>query len=1104
MTDVTATGTKLLAGVAGLSVSQRLATIGREARRLAGTPELDRLLAELSAGGRYERTIAVQMATIGGARDYLSAQLDSADTEFAGRALTGLIRLGGIEPEVIVRRLPGLSRWTRQYMYRALNRGEQARLADALLPPVRALFGDAEAAQVLPFCSVPVVIELFPELAYAVPNRVSLAGRHIGVIFDYVEERASAAERDEWGELWSWLTADPTAAVNHDPDRLLALAAQAIAYVPVSSLHGVAGMLARHDVDAVYQLIRHSSGHGRGLGGPALWRALRALTDDRLGELYAGCGPHDRRKLLRTVPPSRRTAIAGALLARPGVAPGEIDMPALDALPRGERAAIAREILARPGGADIPDVAECLTARLSWEEAKPILAEAIRRPTAEERARAYPLLVAAAAGSREPEVVGELLQMLLRLRNEQDPVRSSALHAVSTIPMSLLEVPHLPALEQLSMDALDARDRSAQTSAAVGVLVRTLLLRGAQLEDAEFGATALRLLTRLGELSIPLNLRGLQHNLPHGVEHRLFAALRPRLENDAARDQWELALDLAAGLERRAHAIPELQRLVLLACTAKDDWTVRRAVALALDNPVTRDAALEDMLRRDRSLIALHEVQQLVATRRTDLLDTVLSQSTSGRFLSRSVRFVPMFWQGFGRWTPAQVDRYARLLQDYAVQRKASIGEHASAVRQLGRLPGSFDRLRPFVDAEELTVSEAALTAFGRSDEPERAIALLSEYVGGDRARVAVSGIASRARFVPANRLSETLAPLLDSPKITAVKEGIRLLAALRAPDAVPTIRALSNRPGAHRDVRRAAVFATRFLFDRDEAWELLTEAAADPEVGGAILEIWPYHLPVPQRRRFAVFVRDLAASEDQRVSVQALDALTRWYRWLPSGGADVRVDRLVDLSELGRWEAALRALLAGVAATGEPTALIAAVERLVAETNTTLPDRDLPARQRITALVNGLIPLLRNNDHARSVADPIIVLLSPDPLWHEQIIDLSFAALRWTEAARTIATIDGLSTIATGALTGYPALRLVSRLIPEVAKTPAEGLAAIATGLSLRTAPASALAAVALTSQCAKNFGWSEPWPGLLASLRAHPDADVRRVAHTVFMAPE
>ncbi|WP_336082469.1 hypothetical protein [Nocardia sp. SSK8] len=1096
------TGRELVGGVAGMSVPQRMRTLAATARRLAGTPELDRLLDEVAAEGSSGSRVAGYLAYVGGAREFLLAQLESPDQAVAGPAMTALIRLG-IEPGIVLERLPGMSQRVRYAVIRVLGRGDRPALADALVPLLRERFGDAEAARVLPGCSAAAVAGWLPDLAYAVPNWNRLGRAHIGVVFDFVRSRSAGAGRAEWRELWSWLTANPVAAAGFDPDGLLALAAEAVVSVPLTELDPVAGVLARHDVAAVRQLMRHPSGHGRVLGGPALWRALRALPDDDLRELYLACPLGTRRRFLHTIPPSQRAAIAAADLVRPGRAPGEVDTAVLDELPGPARHAVARELLARPGATDVPEVADRLTARLPWAQARPVLTEAVRRPTAEERARAYPLLITAATGSRDPEVITDLLGVLGRIRNEQDPVRSSALRALRMVPMSLWRAEHLPGLEQIATDALQARDRSWATTTAVAYLARTLLLCGSHRDDRAFTDTALRVHTRLAEVTSAPNLRGLHHNLPRGAEQKLVAALRDRLAADAQRDAWDLCLDLAEGLAHRAYDLPELQQLLVRAARSTSDATVRHAVTLALAAPATRDAHLDELLAHDRSLITLPSVRHHIATRRTDLLDALLNTTTPGRFLPADVIFVPMFHTGFQRWSEHHLDRYARLLDDHARGRATQPYQQAAAVRALGRLPGSLARVHWFAEHGELVTAEAALTALGRSDEPERAIEILAGHVDGDRARVAVSSIAACARDLPPDRVSVAVTPLLASRKITAAKEGIRLLAALRAPDATTVMAELVQRPDAHRDVRRAAVFGTRFLLDQEAAWTLLGRAATDPEVGSAILDIRPFLVPVPQRTRFAAFVRDLAAQSDPRLAGPALGALSGWQRWAPPGTDGVIVDQLSDLDRIGVWRDAVQALLAGVRESGDVTTLSTALVRLRAD-GFTAPGRDLPAHQRLSALLSGFVPLLRTVDELRPLAAPVAELLADDPLWHDELIQLRVAAVRWTDPAGVIDLFDAVAPYATGALVTRPAQHLSQRLHDGVTSTAPEVLHTLSAELAASPAPATVLAAVAIIGRCGPQFGWSNGWIDLLARLRDHPDLDVRRAAHTVFTEPE
>ncbi|MEV6275915.1 hypothetical protein [Nocardia sp. NPDC051832] len=1100
-----ATATKLLEEIEPLPVPARRRAVAACALRLRGTGELAGLLAELTERGHYEQVLAIHLAVVAGDREYLLRRLDAPSPELAARAVNALVR-SEVELAELIDRLPRLSHRTRRALYRALARAKGAYVADPLLPDIRRLYGDGEAARILPYCSEPTVAKYLPELAYAVPDWPALGRRHIGTVLDYAEELAPTATESEWQELWSRVGSCARTAAEQHPDRLLALAARAIRHTQIPQLQPVGGRLARHDLESVVALVLHPSGRGAGLSGNALWSVLREQPDERLIALCAVYPHYHQTRFVRALAPSRRTAIVRAVFARPGVDPAAFDASLLELLPRHERAELARELLGRPGGSEVRTVRERLTARLPWDEAQPVLAEAIRRPTAEERAYAYPLLITAACGARDPEVLGTLLETLCRLRNEQDPVRARALQTLTAVPPTLLRTGHLPALEQLCGDALQARDRSYDTTNAVATLARLLLLRAvAPGGDQAFADTALRTMELLAAHTVRVPFWGIHENLPRGAEQRLFEALRRRLDNDAARDDWDLALDLAAGLDKRAWNVPELQRLVLRACAASNDAVVLRAVDLTLSNPATRDDRLSALLKRDRSLISLPPVQRLIGARRTDLLESLLGAATPGRFLAAKVRFVPSFPGGFTGWTGHQTEQYARLLGAHADHRKSSLWEKTWAVRQLGRLPDTFERLAGYVEHPELTVSEAALTALGRSADPERALGLLAGHVDSDRARVAVSSMSACAKGIAPERLAVAVAPLLNSRKITANKEGARLLAELHAPEAMAALQELWQRPGQHRDVRRAVVFACRFLLDRAAAWEVLAEAAADPEVAGEALHFAPRLLPVEQRRRLASLILAMARSTDAQLASQALAALPQWSRWSPPEMADELVRRVGDLSELGLWRAAGQALVNLTLATNDPSALLAAVRQLLTTGGVTLPGRDLPARQRLSALAALLSSAARSSAAGRAAAAVVATELTTDPLWRQATIDLHLAGIRWDEPDSAIDALRRAGTLADGVLVCYPA-RLLERALHPITLRATTDSAMLTIGRELSDSSdlATAYSAVSLISLCGTHFGWSPEWKELLARMRTHNKIDIRAAASAEFTVAE
>ena len=88
--------------------------------------------------------------------------------------------------------------------------------------------------------------------------------------------------------------------------------------------------------------------------------------------------------------------------------------------------------------------------------AEAVLRRALRSGDAGERAVAYNLLVSAARASRDPQVVAEVVTRLGRLRNEQDPVRGSALtRLAATAPLLTAET--AAGLTRLTTDAVRQR-----------------------------------------------------------------------------------------------------------------------------------------------------------------------------------------------------------------------------------------------------------------------------------------------------------------------------------------------------------------------------------------------------------------------------------------------------------------------------------------------------------------------------------------------------------------------------------------------------------------------------------------------------------------------
>ncbi|PRY35669.1 hypothetical protein [Umezawaea tangerina] len=1093
---MTTSARRLLRTIDPLPFGVRQKVLSDTARRLTGTAELDDLLREL-AGDAHSRRIALQMAYVAGHGGFVAECLAARETAVVAHALGAAVRLG-LPAEVFVERLPHLPTALRRTLYNGVRRRRATGLADALLPEVRARFGDQEAAALLVACSTPVVAGVLPDLAHAVANWTAIGRRHSAELLDLVDAELAAMTPAWWPKVWARLGGGIAAAAEWRPARVLDLVERTLPHAPLPwSLTAAMGVLARHSPERVVRVLLDPRRTGSTPDRRSLWRALSGLGDAELVGLARLLDGAPLVRFLHVLAPSRRPAVYAGAGGR-----ADVPLAALDELPRAARAAEARRLLSLRANADEPTRRLAVTARLDWAEAGPVLREATKRATADERAAAYPLYVAAGAASRDPEVFAGLLGTLTRLPNEQDPVRAAALTALAAVPSWLFRPSEADALVKLMVDAAQARDCSWSTQHAVGTLAGALVREGVVSRRPELLDAGMAGLEGLGRHLGWIDLSRLDEALPHGAEHQVFEALRGRMAADAARGRYAVLLALAAGLGKRAWGMPDLHELLAKACTAKDDSVVTRAVGLWLAPPATRNERVERVFRRDRSTITLRPVLDAIGFRRTDLLDDVIGKPLHGRFLKRGVRYVPPFEGCFPRWLPRQTAAHAAELAALAGDRRANVYERANAVRALGRVPGTVDAVRAFTGDREVQVAEAALAALAWTDEPGDVLADLLSHVDSDRARVAVYAATRCARFTAPDRLGDQLGRLLGGPKVTARKEAIRLLAEHRVPGAAALLASAWGGPHSHRDVRRALVWAAEWFLDDEAAWDLLAKATTDEQaVAVTVLDRSPFTVAPRHRARYAALVRAVVTAPHGDPTVLRAPTLPLWTRW-DTGTTAVLVDRVADLDDTATWSPALAALVDVCAAADdigplrEATARLLAVEdRFDAE-----PDRDLPARQRIGALARMVVG--RPSAVLRAAAGALSDDLAHAPEHRGSAVALAVAAVPWDDDP-----LPGLRAVARladrPALAARAAAELSTGVHDAVRRMPRERALAVA-GTLTREGATPALLALAITAAAGHDTGWPEHWRALLRELRRHDDQDVRLAALDTVTAVE
>jgi len=1067
------------------------------------------LLTELAAAEPYCRHLAVTMAAATGDREQVAAALGDAHPSVRRHALAAT----DLPDEAIAAMVEDGAWADRNLLYSVVRRRRRHELADRLLPAVRRRWGDTEAARLLPACTEPTVAGALSTMAYAVVGWAALTARHPGAVVEHVHADLAAlttAARVDW---WQRNGAIQRALARHQPAALLDLCERFLDGPLPSAVVGEVGRLLAVDPARVHRLVLADPARAAQLGQWSLSRSVRdrlaSLSDDDLGALLRASGPVPRlvATVLKGLPPARREAVFDSAYGATDLAAQVLADEILAVLPHRRRHAEARRMLALPIVATEPATRLRIMSFLPYPDALAELDRASRSAEAEERARAYELLVRCAARTGDPAALTELLGRLDRVRNEQDPVRSRLLNALGQVRPDLFAPDAVDHLDRLVRDSLDARDSSWTTTAAVNRLVFGVLWQSVASDEARpLMLWALETIERISAWQQSSFTVYLRHVLRRGQEHDVFDRARGWLTEALRRNNPEPVLTLARSLGKRAWDMPGLQKLLGRATRLKQQWTVQGAVALWLAPPRQRTERAVALVERDESMLTLPEVLAVVARRRTDLVDRHLlrGRPLRGRFGTRKAVWVPAIDDGvLTLWTPDQVSRYATLVRAGVDDAGLDRWQRARLARILARLPGRAPASWADLAAgDDVLIAEGVLTGLGHHEPPEEALPVLVRHLDSDRARVVVFALSRCAQHMTPSRLAPYLATTLaEAPKVTVRKEIARMLSQLRVPGAVDELVAAWHREGQHRDVLVAVAGALRGWLDDPRSWAVLEAATAgERHAAEMVLGADPFGLAEADRRRYAGLVRRLTRHTEPEVVRRAYTALAVWAPWAPGSAEDITAG-ITDLTPGPTWGYAVRCAATPIVWSGYPDLLADATEALVRLAGTdpdAEPLRDRPARQRLGRLVDEVCagPEAVRRDPAP--VRRVVAILRAEPTFVAAAARLA-ASLAWP-GPRLVSDLSDLADILTDApwaVSSVDGILAVDRWEPDDVAPGVDALAG-------RGDPAGGRLAVALTRVAGPRAGWPDAWRERLRELRRHPAAEVRDAALLVFSASE
>ncbi|TXD32022.1 hypothetical protein FRC96_19155 [Lujinxingia vulgaris] len=1097
---------------------ERMRRLGLLAQQYGESPEMDRLITELEAGESSEAYLAVRLASLTGRVEALRRGLVSGSVLVMQSAAKHLVRVTD-DVETLVgayqRAVPAVRRRLLQHIVR----WERTEAAEALFADVLEQAGPSRAVSLLPVCRAETVCGTLADYEHAVQHWKSLAIRHPNVVLELLSRRLEAANLAQRATIWGqYREAVHVLYADHAGE----LARLALEYGPAdglpSAIEAIIGALASRVPELTFALLTAEQNRSRlqsyGLPRGLLGR-VRSLSLDHRRELarLLGRTPTHLAALLARHAPSERADLLE--YARQDIEEGRAPWheTLLDVLPHDARHREARRILERDEVRTNRMQTLALSAYLPFEVARSVLEEGARASEANERAVALHSLVRCAGLNRRG--IDEALKFCQKIENDQDPVRQGVYRALATFPPTVLEDAHAEPLFWLVAHAFAARDTSWMTRSHIQDFSVRLLQAHALQPRSQLFSVALDLVEQLAKQSSYLRV-DLEHRLPRGAEKPLIKVLEKPLRDSVQRENYALLFLFARALGRRAWDSGVVQSLLEKATRARPDGIANTAISFWLEPPGTRDERVVELLRRDRSSIRLRAVFQHVHRRRQDLLDPYLTRRPIlGRYMSGETIYIVPAWSGFFRWLPRQQRAYGDLLDKLIGDEGASTWNRTSALRVRARLLTTrLEEIEPWMESNEVTITEAALHGASHLDCPSRSCSLLAEHLASSRARVAICSMYRCASYTPSAAVHRLLAAILgrDRLKVTVEKEVVRLLSRFPSAENVQLLFDYVQRGDLHSDVKIAVGRAARNLLRHQPAWEVVEKLAQDDDryvVASLLGESWA-RFSRDDARRYLDIILDVVGHEDAFAREQAIDALGRWAPVDPQKVAEVSAKHAIDL-DCGCWRAAVHSLVKTSRHGDVQEHVLFAARALRSRGLDDQPEaeaeRDLPARQRLHMLVGEfagigtpwterLRPLLLSLDEELS-ADETLASLR---------VELRLSAVRWKGVEAAVEDLQRLLADVTTTSLGLAELsgRFTAHLSRDLGSRDEQLLYAVSLKMADTEEGGLRRLCVALLAVIGPRLCWPEELVSVLCRLRRDRDIAVRAAALQVFVHDE
>ncbi|MDJ0842244.1 MAG: hypothetical protein QNK37_37430 [Acidobacteriota bacterium] len=1109
--------TELLSRLDKTNHPERLRFLGELGRNHAGDYQLAAVISELATGDTFARQVGLRLAVA--ARDQfqvLHALGENAVSvmSIAAGAAPRLVT----DPEALLQVFQGATPMAQKLLLRGIRRYKRCDIAEHLFPYLYKTGNDRAAAALLTLCSAEVVTRHLPRLSHLVCDQARMAQRHpIPVLHWLTQEMEKAPSTHTSVLLKRYLPAFRVLAVS-EPGPLLNLLTLVM---PETNLPEAAsellGALVRRQPGGVLRLLE-LPGPRRTLSTAGLPNGIRRNLN-----LFQGGELARLARLLSENP----IALADLLTARPVEQRADLFYHATKDLDTGGIAWPSALLAALPHEVRRREVTRMLSLRIIREDrfrlmevtahadrqtALPVILEAARAAAAEERALGYALLIRNAAVNRDG--LHEMLQYLLQLENEQEPVRGKALSALAAVPPLQFQADHLESLDRIFKITAAPQDTSYRIRAELTSLAGKMLIHYAHNPWEPRFRFALDALVDLARSTGNLTWHGLEQ-VPALASPHVYERFEPLLEEQIEAENFHTLFAVTRMMRRH---LPRLERLqaLLARVVLMGNGSARQAAELWLKPGHTRDTRVTELLAWDESAVELPTVFRHLHRKRQILLEPFLrGKEIQGRFRRRKGVFRLPVTNGFQRWLPRQQRIYARFLDTVIYNPSASAHQRNAAVHTKAALPLIRAReMGRLTESGDPVLIEASLRALSHVDRVDESLPILMEHLQGDNARIAMYAIPRCTRFLNRNRLTAILDQLLrrDPLKVTVRKEALRLLGSIPSLETLALLEREAVRPDNGRDIRIALGHAARSLAGMEGAWPLLERLASDPDpqVVRSLTLSSGKNMAAPQRTRYARLLLSLVDHEDTAVRRGVLYALRRFAGGLSEEVVPVLAKRVAVLNNTPEWDQTLDTLIFFLSGEGIIRPFVDAVRSLVRkpliDEYNAREERDVPARQRLARLCRRLVSLDWEDRRAlASLLHEVAGELDEDPTLAHESVRLQLAAADPRDIDTFTATLLSIAdACAVRPTLYYPAESLLVRLLRETPTDLPDRFLALFDALAGDENAWSTRLATVILRCFGPRTRWSRPFAQRLRYLRNHGDPDVRATALDIHTADE